>query len=192
MLFVKNSRYSRYKLKILDFRWVELTKLHIPWLPLCEISPAFKDRSLCPVVAEFCRNNKGKVDTRLKNSMHVDLLKTYMKDGENIFVPEVFSKTRYYLMHKKYREIGVNPEIRTDKWILSKIKKLIIIFLTIKREGYYYEFHGDKSYISILKEPMAKLRYGDDSRKIVDGYELWAVFSIAASCGGIKPYIFHI
>lgn len=169
-IFKGNSRYRRYGLKIGDFIWVDINKLHLPWYPMYEMDKTVKSKELCPVTAELMKSSSGVVDTSLLNSPHVELLRLYNLYKSEIFNMEFLRTTRYYKMHRGWRERGINASVRTDDWILNKkVKNFIRIYLNIKENGYSYEAKN-KSFISILREPLAR-KYG--YKREIDGYELF-------------------
>ena len=175
------NRYTRTGLEIKDFIWVDVEKLHIPWRPICEMN--FKrpkteksnSREMCPVVPILMRDEKDQFNTLIKYSMHVKMLDLYEKHKESLLTDDTWKKSKYYLLHKSYREIGLAGSLRDDAWILYKIKKFIALFEDIKKNGYCYT---KKSYLSVLDRPMSSY-YGYERE--IDGHEIWDGFH-RASC----------
>lgn len=170
-IFRKNKRYKKYEVRIIDFIWVDVDKLHIPWYPLCEMDKSLESKELCPVTADLMKKPDGTVDTKLLNSPHVELLKMYDAHKDKVFDMEFLKGLRYYMMHKGWRERGINASIRTDDWILkNKVRNFIKLYLSVKEKGYLYE-GVNNNFISVLDRPLASKRYG--YKRDINGYELF-------------------
>jgi hypothetical protein len=171
-LFSRNNRYKRYGLIIEDFVWVDLRQIRFPLQPLCEMDPKrHKSRDLPRVVIKLLTDKNGHMDLSVDNFPHIDVLKLYEKYNEALWTSDLYKKTRYYQFHRGFREENINPDVRTDEWIHSKVVRFVKLYDDIRRTGYFYEFNGNKSYISILDKPILELRYG--IKTDIPGYELW-------------------
>lgn len=159
-------------MRIKDFAWLNLNEIYFPLQPLCEMDPKrHKSEELSRTVLNLLRNEKGEMDLSVGNFPHMDVLKFYEKYNESLWTNNLYKKTRYYKFHKGFRDENINPDIRTDEWIRSKVIRLINLYERIKKNGYFYEFNNDKSYIAVLEKPILELRYG--RKRDIPGYELW-------------------
>lgn len=163
--YKRNRKRRKFKLK--DFIWVDIDKLNFPWRPICELTENNKNREMCTILPTLMKDEKGVFNTLIKYWMHLEILDLYEKYGESLFENDRWKETRYYLLHKFYRENGIDNQMRTDSWIFTKIKRLIILFNNIKNDGYRY---GRATYLSVLDKPIASY-YG--YKREIDGYEIW-------------------
>ncbi|NQT06410.1 MAG: hypothetical protein HQ575_02615 [Candidatus Omnitrophica bacterium] len=164
----KDIKLKKRNVEIKDFIWVDIDTLNLGWWPICEMSnEKTDDRTLCPAVGALMKDENGKFNTSIKYSMHIEVLDLYEKYKEELFTSERWKDTRYYALHKAYRDMGLDSDVRTDQWILYKIKRLTALFDSIKKDGYRYLVENK---VSILDKPMASY-YG--YKREMSGYEIW-------------------
>ena len=170
-LFKKNRRYKKYGMQIAGFIWLDISKIFFPWWPICEMDRTKNSRELCPVTADLMRAPDGRVNTSLNNTPHVELLRLYKEHKDKVLEERFLKTTRYYKMHKGWRQMDINRNIRTDEWILNKkVKGLISLYKGIEENGYFYE-GSNNNFIAVLGEPLAKKKYGLERE--IDGHELF-------------------
>lgn len=169
--FKTKKWYRSYGLRIRDFIWMEISRLNMPWYPLCELDRSLRARDMCPVIPKVMKTGSGEIDLTVFNSPHVELLTRYEREGDRILELENFRTSRYYQMHRGWREAGVNPEARTDEWILDrKAKGLVALYKSIRDKGYSYEA-ANGTFVAVLEEPLAWTKYGHQWE--MDGFELF-------------------
>lgn len=163
----KNKKYIKRDVEILDFIWVGVNSLHIPWWPVCELSANKNDTNLCPILPGLMKDENGNFSTKLKYSMHLELLDMYEKHREGLLSGALWKGTKYCRLHRSYRDNGIDASVRTDEWIKYKIERIIAVYESLKRDGYHYE---TENFFSVLEKPLGWY-YG--KRDEIDGYEIY-------------------
>ena len=110
-------------------------------------------------------------DMLVANSPHVHFLKLYQKHGDNF---KELWKSRYVQQFLYWRRIGFHH--RDDKYIKSKIRRVVNLYNSIKRHGYI-----KKHRISALSESIWASRYGGKNVFLGD-YEIWHGHHRSAVC----------
>ncbi len=165
--FAKNKKYKKRKLRIVNFAWVDIGRLHIPWWPVCVLhNEHSKEKEMCPVLPRLMKDENGEFSTLLKYSMHVELLDIYDGCKDKLLATDLWRDTRYYALHKSYRDRGIDSQVRTDGWIRYKIERMLNLYKDIKERGYNYE---TKNLLAVLDKPLGWY-YGH--RNDIDGYEI--------------------
>lgn len=109
-------------------------------------------------------------------SPHVDLLRIYVNHGLDY---SLMMKSSYAELQRYWNDINfrtTNGNVRTEKFIKSKIDGFIKLFNSIKNKGFDRSNH-----LIVLKKPFWTTRYGFH-RDIGDDYEIWSGHHRASCC----------
>ena len=162
-LFGYKYLYQRLKkngLKIIDIRYIEISKLFILRNVVCEMIKS-TNSSLIP----FIENYKLKSgDLSISKSFHYNLFINFNKIE---VIDNDMKSFDYYHWHKSLDQMGINQ--RSDAWIANKFKSCQNLINSMKKKN--FNKFDLNNYPLILDTPLINTRY--KKKYNINGYEIF-------------------
>ncbi len=163
----ENLNQTIFKLKnngfeIINKRNVSIKDLVVINLPKCYHSDLFKgDLSQFSFLDDLLKNDDGRIDRSISNSMHLKFLNDYFYHNID------YKDTLYWKMRKEYQKVGLSPE--SDKIVRKQLDSLIELCYSLMVLGFQDKYFSNNLFV--LEKPFITTRYG--VKYDPGGYEMW-------------------